>query len=180
MQVITSTLLLFVCTATISLAQIAGKKVSGPITVSGVTFKEGDTLSFGSGTMPNGDFKYIVQPPNVFAGSPEYHMNRSYSGRFTTIKSLKNQSSKRFGDKFIAVISTSGFNCAVELEDAMRTNEIVAVNGKAIGSSTATAVKAIVSSGSVADELLKLKQLLDAGAITQAEYDAQKKKLLEK
>lgn len=32
--------------------------------------------------------------------------------------------------------------------------------------------------GSVADELKKLKNLLDSGAITQEEYDAQKKKLL--
>ena len=31
---------------------------------------------------------------------------------------------------------------------------------------------------SVADELLKYKQLLDAGAITQEEFDAQKQKLL--
>jgi hypothetical protein len=30
----------------------------------------------------------------------------------------------------------------------------------------------------VADELLKLKKLLDSGGITQAEYNAQKKKLL--
>ena len=33
-------------------------------------------------------------------------------------------------------------------------------------------------SGSVADELLKFKQLLDMGAITQEEYEAQKDKLL--
>ena len=31
---------------------------------------------------------------------------------------------------------------------------------------------------SVADELLKFKQLLDMGAISQSEFDAQKKKLL--
>jgi Short C-terminal domain len=31
---------------------------------------------------------------------------------------------------------------------------------------------------SVADEIIKLKKLLDEGAITQEEYDAQKKKLL--
>ncbi|MBR6458968.1 MAG: SHOCT domain-containing protein [Actinomycetaceae bacterium] len=31
---------------------------------------------------------------------------------------------------------------------------------------------------SVADELLKLKQLLDAGALTQQEFDQQKAKLL--
>jgi hypothetical protein len=33
---------------------------------------------------------------------------------------------------------------------------------------------------SVADELKKLKALLDDGTLTQEEYDAQKKKLLEK
>ena len=33
---------------------------------------------------------------------------------------------------------------------------------------------------SVADELLKFKQLLDMGAITQEEFDAQKKQLLGK
>ena len=32
--------------------------------------------------------------------------------------------------------------------------------------------------GSSADELLKFKQLLDAGAITQDEYDAKKKEIL--
>lgn len=35
-----------------------------------------------------------------------------------------------------------------------------------------------VAGQSVADELLKFKSLLDAGAITQSEYDAQKAKLL--
>ena len=32
--------------------------------------------------------------------------------------------------------------------------------------------------GSSADEILKLKQLLDMGAITQEEFDEQKKKIL--
>ena len=39
-------------------------------------------------------------------------------------------------------------------------------------------VSVTVPATSVADELLKLKSLLDAGAITQAEFDAQKAKLL--
>ena len=34
------------------------------------------------------------------------------------------------------------------------------------------------NNGSSADEILKLKQLLDMGAITQEEFDEQKKKLL--
>ncbi len=34
------------------------------------------------------------------------------------------------------------------------------------------------TAGSVADEIKKLKGLLDSGAITKEEYDAQKKKLL--
>ena len=34
------------------------------------------------------------------------------------------------------------------------------------------------NNGSSADEILKLKQLLDMGAITQEEFDEQKKKIL--
>ncbi len=35
-------------------------------------------------------------------------------------------------------------------------------------------------SGSIADELFKLKELLDAGLITHAEFEAQKRKLLDR
>ncbi len=49
---------------------------------------------------------------------------------------------------------------------------------KAACAAAATAVQAANAKGSVADEILKFKQLLDMGAITQEEFDAKKKELL--
>jgi len=43
-----------------------------------------------------------------------------------------------------------------------------------------SAKPSVVGAKSTADSLLELKKLLDAGAITQAEYDAKKKVILEK
>jgi len=49
---------------------------------------------------------------------------------------------------------------------------------KAADAATAAAGQAANTQGSVADEILKFKQLLDMGAITQEEFDAKKKELL--
>jgi len=49
---------------------------------------------------------------------------------------------------------------------------------KAASAAAATAEQAANTQGSVADEILKFKQLLDMGAITQEEFDAKKKELL--
>jgi len=79
----------------------------------GKTYRPGDTVKVGLGTMPDGSFKYM-QVNELLPGPPRRNSNVL-------------NSSPKF---------------------------------------------------SVADELLKLKKLLDSGAITQAEYNAQKKKLL--
>jgi len=157
-------------------SQIFGKRVDGPVQINGYSIAEGDTLHFGRGTMPSGNFKYIAQPVNVFAGSAEMSLHRSFSGRTLIVKDLRESKSKRMGQKVLAVVNPGGFNYAVELEDAIATGEIVAINSRRMGQASAT----VASAGSVADELIKLKQLLDAGAISQDEYNTQKKKILDK
>lgn len=154
-------------------AQIYGKKILGPVEVSGYRLKIGDTLHFGRGTLPDGWFKYITQPPNIWAGSAEMHLHRSFSGRFLIVKDFKEVKSKDRGGELLAVINPGGFNYAVELEDAIAVGEISAINSIKVKQPTTSQPVT-----SVADELLKLKQLLEAGAITQDEFNAQKKKLL--
>ncbi|GAB4023209.1 hypothetical protein GCM10028808_72950 [Spirosoma migulaei] len=159
-------------------AQIGGKKVFEPITVSGYTVAIGDTLYFGQGTMPSGSFKYVARAANFLLGTPEYHLDRNYSGRFLTVLELRDLKRQGAGQKYLAIILPRGsLNFAVELEDAIKTGELTAINQqKVFNPSTAAVTTKPVAS--VADELIKLKGLLDAGALTQAEYDDQKKKLL--
>ena len=64
-------------------------------------------------------------------------------------------------------------NGVIELQQAYDAGEII-VKGKPPISKNAISA----ASSSVADELIKLKTLLDAGAITKPENEAQKKKLL--
>ena len=68
--------------------------------------------------------------------------------------------------------------CGRELGDTSLTNgdQHYIHNGKCICKACAESI--VNSRISVADELTKLKTLLDQGVLTQAEFEAQKKKLL--
>ncbi|WP_206513043.1 SHOCT domain-containing protein [Larkinella soli] len=145
------------------------KTIEGPVTLSnGFTIKAGDTLHLVSGTMPNGDFKYIMAKPNLLsmALTP---LHSSNGRRFFVIKRVDLYGNKKRGEQYFALINPGGFNHLVDLVQAIDAGEISRINSLPVKPT---------ASRSVADELLKFKQLLDSGAITQEEYDKQKKKLL--
>ncbi len=72
-------------------------------------------------------------------------------------------------NKVVITIKTGGLTtCDVWIDEAIAACEV----------KPCSETKDATGKIDVADELLKLKKLLDSGAITQAEYDAQKKKLL--
>ncbi len=159
-----------------TLAQIRGTRIDGPITVHGIDIKEGDTLHLGYGTLPNGGFKFIEQPSNALTGAPERILGPSFSNLILVVKHFKAFENRKAGTKLYAVASPrqGALNVAVDLLLAVDAGEVTGVNDlsfpkKSVGQPTTS---------SVADELLKLKQLLDTGAITQDEFDTQKKKLL--
>lgn len=154
-------------------AQIAGTKVDGPYTTKdGTVFKEGDKFDLGLGTLPNGAYKYIVMPPNVLAGVSGQYLGANANGMTLEIKFFKIIKSKKMGDKTIAVVNPGGFNYAVDIDAAIQAGEILTANSSK-GKTTP------VSNTSKADELKKLKELLDSGALTQEEYDQEKKKILD-
>lgn len=157
----------------IAYGQIKGKTIETPITLqNGTVVNIGDTLFLGKGTDTRGDFNYIFQPVNpLLKHKTELSLPREMEGKSLVVKYFKEQSSKKTGDKTIAVVSHGGYNYIADLDPAIEYGEVVGINGKKF-------VKA--GTLSLADEIKKLKDLLDSGAITQDEFDIAKKKLLEK
>jgi len=185
-------LYLLACLALLSLtasAQIYGKKSKGSITIfDSIEVKPGDTIFLGSGSDNRGAFAYIYTPPNAFGGTGEISLSRQYARRQATIKHFKVQKSRRLGEKTVAVVNVGGLNNVADLEPAIESGEILAINGRnfrekpveVVQAAQGTQVNIQQAPLSKADELKKLKELLDTGVLTQDEYDSEKKKILAK
>jgi len=140
----------------------------------GKTYHPGDTIKLGLGSMPNGDFKYI-QVNQLLPRPPDPRRSNSpgarkgMSGGGYVIKKIQNVKQMEGSEKTVITVRTGGLpTCDIWIEEAIAVCEVTPCNNQKSGTPVA----------SVADELLKLKKLLDAGGIAKAEYDAQKKKLL--
>ncbi|MBS1501705.1 MAG: SHOCT domain-containing protein [Bacteroidetes bacterium] len=139
----------------------------------GITYRPGDTIKLGLGSMPNGDFKYI-QINQLLPGPPDPRRSGAMAARKDmsngsyVIKKIAKVEQMTGGEQVVITIRTGGLpTCDVWIEAAITACEVTPCGQKTSGAPVG-----------VADELIKLKKLLDDGAITQAEYDAQKKKLL--
>jgi hypothetical protein len=156
-------------------AQIGGKSVQSFKTQAGITLQKGDTVRIGRGTGSNGSFRYIFIPSNAFTGTPQKFFTSNFAGSAAVIKDLKTTESSMYGIQTVAVIKGEGLlsGCIV-INPAEEAGEIRTKSTQR----TAAIGTASAPSGSVADELLKLKQLLDAKLITPAEFTTQKNKLL--
>ena len=132
----------------------------------GLTYHLNDTVRLGRGTAPNGEFLYIEERGIPSPGRTRF-LPKEFTNGGVIIKKINTH--KRSGLlKYDFVVSAGGlFNFSLYIDDAISACEVVPC-GK----------EAAKPAASVADELKKLKALLDSGALTQAEYDAQKKKLL--
>ncbi|HLI93629.1 MAG TPA: SHOCT domain-containing protein, partial [Puia sp.] len=104
-------------------------------------------------------------------------LGKAYGGLNLQVKAIKKLGNKKRGFRYYIKVGGGNIvNYQVELEDAIAVGEIVGTNV-----SVPIQMAAIPNNASSpADELKKLKQLLDAGAITQQEYDSTKKKILAK
>lgn len=141
----------------------------------GKTYKIGDTVRVALGSMPDGNFKYVQASPLLFA-PPSRNTNslsarKDFANTNVIIRKIKKSAQLSGSEKVVFNVKIRGIvTYDIWIEEAISACEV-----------TPCAVKtntSITGGGSVADELLKLKKLLDAGAITTEEYNAQKKKLL--
>ena len=141
----------------------------------GKTYKIGDTVKVALGSMPDGNFKYVQVSPPLFAppsrNSNSMSARRDFANTNVIIRKIKKSPQMSGSDKVIFNVKVRGLvTYDVWIEEAIAACEVTPCANKGTTSTT--------GSGSVADELLKLKKLLDAGAITTEEFNAQKKKLL--
>lgn len=159
-------------TSSLAQAQITGKSVPSFTTQSGTVFQIGDTVRIGRGSSANGSFRYIYLPANVFTGSAQKFFDSSFAGTSIPIKDLRRTNV----DKTVAVIKGEGLlSGCIDLNLAEEVGEI---RTKAAQRPKAAPAVAVVASTNVTDELIKLKQLLDAKVLTPAEFTVQKNKLL--
>ena len=167
--------ILFILFTLISCAGFA-QDLTSYTAANGKTYKIGDTVKVAMGSMPDGSFKYVQASP-LLPTPPSRNSNslsarRDFANTITTIRKIKKSSSLSGSEKIVLNVKVRGLvTYDIWIEEAIAACEVTpcAENTKAISTT---------GQGSVADEILKLKKLQDAGAITQAEFDAQKKKLL--
>jgi hypothetical protein len=165
----------------------------------GWRIKKGDTLRLGIGSMPNHMYAFIYRSPvnamkvlaafgNSSTGVHETSDDsynkvylRSDQAKQTIVKSVFVNGTKRGGYTVMARVGVGDMaNYWIELDNAIQSSEILAPGQLALKQKNNNIAQPlqVVSTLSVADELKKLKALLDDGTLSKEEYDAQKKKLL--
>jgi hypothetical protein len=146
-------------------AQLPGKVLpEGYTSKMGTPVHKGDSLHFTLGQREDGSFKYAEIGPNLMTpktmGLPKFWANKT-----GVVKEVRG-----FGSTHIVIFKAGVYNAQLDFDAAEQAGEIRTPNNQKKATPT--------NGGGVADELIKLKSLLDSGAITQAEFDAQKAKLL--
>ena len=136
----------------------------------GVTYKKGDVIIMGEGSGDNDQYLYMWITSALNKGGEI--KTQAYNGVGVTIKKIKKFKDKRTKKILFLVGGGNISNYTLDIENAIESCEIkdcIENKGKVQQSST----------NSKYDELKKLKELLDMGAITQDEFDKEKKKILE-
>lgn len=152
--------------------------------VDGHRFVKGEKLRLGYGSNPRKDFQFIKISPNnwlMYAGGDIYEvcLGSVYANTEMQMKGFKLWGNKKLGKKWYIIIGGGDIvNYSCEIKEAIDFNEIRSeiITAKGKLNNDANSKGGI----SIADEIRKMKQLLDDGILSQEEFDAQKAKLLEK
>jgi hypothetical protein len=160
-------------------------------TTSGYKIVIGQDINIGTGATPDGDFKFIrrnssgfgtimVMTDNNRYNKSELSLPRNMAGHKGKVVKIVTRGNKKIGITYEPLITFSLGRYEIDVDNAITSGEIVVPDEFKPKPKTATAVVEVKQQVSVADELGKLKKLYDDGVLTKEEYEAQKKKLLEK
>jgi len=189
MKKILTTLLL---TTIFSNAFSQGAKFVNDTLISATGYKiiPGQEIFIGTGSTPDGDFKFIRRNSSGFGtamimtnnnayNKSQLSLPRNMAGHKGKVIKIVTRGNKKIGETYEPLITFGSGRYEIDVDNAIASGEIIVPDEfKPKSKNTATVVE-VKQQISVADELTKLKKLLDDGILTQAEYDAQKKKVLE-
>jgi hypothetical protein len=151
----------------------------------------GQNIHLGAGTTPDGDFKFIrrnssgfgtmmVTTDNNAYNKSELSLPRNMAGHQGKVVKIVTRGNKKIGITYEPLVTFGMGRYEIDVENAIASGEIIVPDEFKPKPKTSATVVEIKQQMSVADELTKLKKLRDDGVLTNEEYEAQKKKLLEK
>jgi len=149
-------------------------------TTTGFKAVAGTDIKLGVGTLPNGEFKYITESSASVMASFDANyrpapVGRKWNGHLFHIKKFRKEGTKKRGYTYYLILGGGNLvNYECDIENAIASGELV------VPEEFRPKAAQVVPATTPADELKKLKGLLDAGAINQNEYDSAKKKILAK
>lgn len=160
-------------------------------TASGYKIMVGQYIHLGTGSTPDGDFKFIrrnssgfgtmmVTTDNNAYNKSELSLGREMAGHKGKVVKIVSRGNKKIGITYEPLVTFGMGRYEIDIENAIASGEIIVPDEFKPKSKTTATVVEIKQQISVADELTKLKKLADDGVLTNEEYEAQKKKLLEK
>lgn len=133
----------------------------------GITYKVGDDIMMGAGSGKSDNYVYMWVTGVVGKGTEI--SSRAYNGYKVTIKKMKHFKDGKDEKVLFLVGGGNITNYTLDIENAIASCEIKDCNDKKVNS---------IPVSSKYDELKKLKELFDSGALTEEEYKAEKEKLL--
>lgn len=157
-------------------------------TSSGYKVYEGLNLKIGTGSMSDGDFKFIRTNASSlmnYSSSTGYKglanqansFSRSNSGLNFKVKKIMDRGNKKHGYVYYAKIGSGLINYEVDVENAIKSGEII-VPEEFMPKSKNQAQ--IISEESKYDKLKKIKELKDSGVLTDEEFQKEKEKIMNK
>lgn len=130
----------------------------------GITYKPGDEIKLNRGSGINGSFVY------AYLGLGGQGLPSGSTNLIVTLKKIRKFESKRYKGVFFIVGGGNIVNYAIDIENAIAACEITPCDSED---------KNNASASDKYDKLAKIKKLFDEGVLSEDEYEAEKKKILE-
>ena len=163
-------LIITLLTLNLSQAQKRVEKLKEFTASNGTTYKIGDEIKLGRGSDTNGKFVYVnIGGWAISTNAEENRLGAANAGLLVTIKKIKKYNYKRYKGVYLTVGGGNITNYIINIENAIATCEIKDCKKDKIAAHPTV---------DKYDKLKKIKKLFNEGILTEEEYQAEKKKIL--